>query len=159
MKSKIFRALLLLLPITYSALSLANDRVLQICQADGQVITIKLEEEPFAVFKGDTLLIKSKSQELMFNLEGGASIQALYIVSEETSINTFNDSKPFLNVKGDYIEGSGWQANSTFILYDINGKKIREATVNKNGNIKLPLKKKGIFLLKTSFSTIKINNL
>lgn len=156
MKNYLRGVFLLLAALVISIGMNAEDNVLKILRPDGQLVSISLDEKPSAKFVGETLVITSKSQELTFNLDDGSIVQAKFINGGETAIEKVDTAHPVLNITSYGIEGSGWKARSTFYLYSLNGELLSTSVVNEDGTVRMSIGKKGIYLIKTSFSTFKI---
>ena len=150
-------ALLLFLSFGINIWMYADDNVLKILKPDGQIISVKLEEKPLAKFVGEALVITTQSQELTFNLDDGSVFQATFINGTETAIGNIDEIHPIINITSYGIEGADWEAHSMVYLYDISGKLLSTSIVKEDGTIKMPILKKGTYLIKTSISSFKIN--
>lgn len=154
-----FRGVFFLLTALVISISVnAEDNVLNILKPDGQQVSIRLDEKPSAKFVGETLVITSMSQELTINLDDGSIVQAKFI-NGLTGVDKVDAANPVLNITSYGIEGSGWKAKSTFYLYSLSGELLSTSVVNEEGTVRMPIGKKGIYLVKTSFSTFKIRKL
>lgn len=154
-----FRGVFLLLTALVISISVnAEDNVLKILKPDGQQVSIRLDEKPSAKFVGETLVITSMSQELTINLDDGSIVQAKFI-NGLTGVDKVDTANPVLNITSYGIEGSGWKPRSTFYLYSLSGELLSTSVVNEDGTVRMPIGKKGIYLVKTSFSSFKIRKL
>lgn len=159
MKNSLRGVFLFLTALIVSIRMNAQDNILKILRPDGQQVSIKLDDKPSAKFVGDTLVITTQSQELTFNLDDGSIVQATFINGAETAVEKNDSALPVLNISSYGIEGSGWKARSIFYLYNLSGELLSTSMVNDDGTIKMPISNKGIYLIKTSFSTFKIKKL
>ena len=152
------RKLLSLLILFVFALSAKADNApgIKVLLEDGTSHLFLLEDNPVAKFKGGVLVITSKKQEISVNLDEGALVQVAY-VNENDGIREMGDGQQFVYRITDYgMDANGLRPNTMVYVYDLTGAVVAKATVGQDGSMRVPLNGHGVFIVRTSSSSIKI---
>lgn len=132
-----------------------NAPAIKIVLENGTSHIFQLEDNPSAKFQGEVLVITSKKQEVSVDLGNDDVVQVLYVNGDD--IHEMKDGQTSVYRISDYgLDADGLRPNSIVYVYDLKGAVIAKATVGQDGSLKLPLNGKGVFIVKTSFSSIKI---
>lgn len=132
-----------------------NGTAIKILLDDGTSHIFQLEDNPTASFNGDILVITCKKQEVSVNLDNGAVVQVMYVINDD--INEVKNGHQSIYRITDYgLDANGLKPNTVVYVYDLNGAVIAEANVGQDGSLRIPLRGKGVFIVKTSISSIKI---
>ena len=132
-----------------------NASAIKIVLENGTSHIFQLEDNPSAKFQGEMLVITSKTQEVSVDLGNDAVVQVLYVNGDD--IHEIKDGQTSVFRISDYgLDANGLKPNTMVYVYDLKGAVIAKATVGKDGSLKLPLKGEGVFVVKTSVSSIKI---
>lgn len=153
MKNRLF-----LLILSVFALSVMAEKTpsVKILLEDGTSHFFLLEDNPKACFVGDTLVITSKNMEVCINLGNSEVVQVMY-VNDYDDIHELKDGFQFVYRFTDYgLEANGLRPNTIVYVYDIKGVLIARTPVRQDGSLRVPLKDKGVFIIKTSVSSIII---
>ena len=132
-----------------------NASAIKIMLENGTSHIFQLEDNPSAKFQGEVLVITSKTQEVSVDLGNDAVVQVLYVNGDD--IHEIKDGQTSVFRISDYgLDANGLKPNTMVYVYDLKGAVIAKATVGQDGSLKLPLKGEGVFVVKTSVSSIKI---
>ena len=148
------KLLLTLLFVTFVAK--ANDIGIKVILSDGSSMVFLIDEDPVAKFIDDALVIKSKEKEMTVNLNDGSFVQVLFIGNETAISEVRNGVAPIFHITDEGLEESHLMANSDIYLYDVRGILIAKAVADQEGRVKIPLNDDGVYIVKTSVTTIKI---
>lgn len=153
--SNYLRGVLLLLAFALSVVSKADDRVLQIWQADGNVINIKLDESPKTKYVEGDLVITTAKSSIAYPLEkvrkytyatiaDGIAVPAVMVASFS------ND--------GETLSFSGLKSGTTASLYNMSGQLLQKQTTGASGKLDISVSNQpaGIYLVKVNDVTYKI---
>ena len=124
--------------------------------SDGTTQFLLLEDEPSARFKGDTLVVTSKQQEVCVSLADGFIVGVTYV--DEVTRIAEAEKKPHsvFRMSESGFEASGLTPKSYVYVYDLRGVVVGKSVVHDDGTISIPLASKGIYVVKTSVSSFKI---
>ena len=132
-----------------------NAPAIKILLEDGTSHFFLLEDNPTASFNGDVLVINSKKQEVSVSLDNGAFVQVIYVNYDDIyEINDGQQSVYRITDKG--LDAKGLKPNTIVYVYDIKGTVIAKSIVGQDGSLNVPLNGRGVFIVKTSISSIKI---
>lgn len=132
-----------------------NAPAIKLLLEDGTSHIFLLEDNPKASFNGDVLVITSKKQEISVSLDNDNVIKIMYVNFDD--IHDGKDGHQFVyRITDNKLEAKGLRPNTVVYVYDLNGKVLVEAQVGKDGSLSVPLDGKGVFIVKTSISSIKI---
>ena len=133
-----------------------NASAIKIVLENGTSHIFQLEDNPSAKFQGEMLVITSKKQKVSVDLGKDAVVQVLY-VNENDDIHEMKDGQTSVYRISDYgLDADGLRPNSIVYVYDLKGAVIAKAAVRQDGSVTIPLNGNGVFIVKTSVSSIKI---
>ncbi len=122
---------------------------------DGTSHIFLLEDNPTASFNGDVLVITSKKQEISVSLDNGTVLQVIY-VNYDGIQEAINGHNSVFRITDYGLDAKGLKPNTIVYVYDLEGKVIAKSIVGQDGSLNIPLNGKGVFIVKTSISSIKI---
>lgn len=150
--------LLLIAGVLVSVTSKASNKVLQIWQADGQIVTISLNEEPVTTYSEGNLIITTTNTTITYPLE---NVQR-YTYAENTPISEGDGLpdgiKSIFSNDGETLTFKGLKSNADINIYSPSGQLIR--TVKANGDkvaVSLSQLPTGVYLVKANGVTYKIS--
>ena len=149
--------LLLIAGVLVSVTSKASNKVLQIWQADGQIVTISLNEEPVTTYSEGNLIITTISTTITYPLE---QVDRYTYVTENMSEGDGvpDGIKGILSNDGETLTFKGLKSISGICIYSASGQLIR--TVKANGDkvaVSLSQLPTGVYLVKANGVTYKIS--
>ena len=149
--------LLLIAGVLVSVTSKASNKVLQIWQADGQIVTISLNEEPVTTYSEGNLIITTTNTTITYPLEQvDRYTYAMESVSEGDGVP--DGIKGILSNDGETLTFKGLKSTSDICIYSASGQLIR--TVKANGDkvaVSLSQLPTGVYLVKANGVTYKIS--
>lgn len=151
---KKFFSLLILFVFALSVVA-EDAPAIKILLGDGTSHIFLLEDNPTASFNGDVLVITSKKQEISVSLDNGAVLQVIY-VNYDGIQEAMNGHHPVFRITDYGLDAKGLKPNTIVYVYDLKGNVIAKSTVGQDGSLNVPLNGKGVFIVKTSISSIKI---
>lgn len=150
--------LLLIAGVLVSVTSKASNKVLQIWQADGQIVTISLNEEPVTTYSEGNLIITTTNTTITYPLE---EVQR-YTYAEDTPISEGDGVpdgiKSIFSNDGETLTFKGLKSTSDICIYSASGQLIR--TFKANGDkiaVSLSQLPTGVYLVKANGVTYKIS--
>ena len=153
----IISILALALALAYQLPTWADGRTLQIWQADGQIVTISLNEEPVTTYSEGNLIITTISTTITYPLE---QVDRYTYVTENMSEGDGvpDGIKGILSNDGETLTFKGLKSISGICIYSASGQLIR--TVKANGDkvaVSLSQLPTGVYLVKANGVTYKIS--
>ena len=135
-----------------------NEPAIKVLMEDGASHIFLLEDNPSAKFKGEELVITSKKHEVSVELDNDAVVQVMYIsYSDNDGIQEMkNGQQPVYRISDNGLDAKGLKPNTIVYVYDLKGAVIAQAAVRQDGSVTIPLNGNGVFVVKTSASSIKI---
>ncbi len=148
-------SLLLLLVFAVSGKA-DNATAIKLLLEDGSSQVFQLDDNPKAFFQGEALVIASKKQEIRVSLDKGAVAQVMYVSASDGIREMSDGHQSVFRVSDDGLNASGLKPGSMVYVYDISGAVVAKAIAGKDGSLTVPLSGKGVFVVKTAVSSIKI---
>lgn len=149
--------LVLALALAYQLPTWADGHALQIWQADGQIVTISLNEEPVTTYSEGNLIITTTSTTITYPLE---QIDRYTYVTENVSEGDGvpDGIKSIFSNDGETLTLKGLKSISEICIYSASGQLIR--TVKASGDkvaVSLSQLPTGVYLVKANGVTYKIS--
>lgn len=133
----------------------ADDKVLQIWQSDGQVMTIKLSEEPKTSYADGNLVIKTTTSSVTFPLE---KVRKFTYSDESSGIGSPISMRSEISADGETLTFTNLKPRTTIQLYNVAGQLLR--TVRSDGQSKATVSVSrfpiGVYVVKVNGVTYKI---
>ena len=151
----IAKVLLLAFLWLYSSAANADDMMLQIWQADGQVVSINLNDEPRTTYNDGNLVITTTKVTITYPLE---NVKRYTYVSASNGISSPGVSKAKLSANGETLTFTGLKAGTSIILYNVAGQLLRRVTPSSEGYAIVSVSKlpTGVYIVKMNDATYKI---
>lgn len=153
MKLRLFFLFFLSIAMTAKA---DDINAIKVLMEDGTSQIFMLEDDPYAKFEGDMLVIASKKQELSVSMQTNDFVQVMYINNYDLIRDIGNGLQTFYRITDFGLEATGLKPGTEFYVYDINGTVSVKAVVGQDGTVKVALKGNGVYVVKTSISSLKI---
>ena len=157
-KKMLTTALLLLLTTLLPTVAHAKERLLQVWQTDGQVVTISLNKEPVTTYENRNLIITTTNTTITYPLEQVSRFTYAVeeIVSEGDGVP--DGIKNILSNDGETMTFKGLKSNTDIQIYSASGQLLR--TVKPNGDkaaVSLSQLPTGVYLVKANGVIYKIS--
>ena len=150
------RVLLLVSVLICQIHAMADSQAIQVVLANGTSEFFFLQDEPSAKFDGKMLVLKSQRIEMHVNFDGDDVVKVIYVDAPD-GIKEMKEHNQLAYRIDDYgIEAAGLEPGSTIYLYDMKGALVAKTTVSSDGNVRMPISGKGVYIVKTSVSSFKI---
>ena len=149
------KKLLILFILLVSALAVkADDMLLQIWQADGQVVTIALSEEPVTRYADGNLIITTTKTSITYPLE---KVRKYTYVSAD-GISSLEGMKSRLSQDGETLIFSGLSQGTEITMYSTSGLVLRKVKSGSQAKITVSVSDlpPGVYLVKVNSVTYKI---
>ena len=145
--------LLVVLCLCSSAIK-ADDMVLQVLLADGQTMSINLNEEPRTTYSDGNLIITTTKTTITYPLENVKH----YTYLSTNAISTPKGAEAFFSTDGETLTFKGLKAGMSVNLYNVACQLLRSVTPNSGGHTIISVSKlpTGVYVVKTSGATYKI---
>ena len=151
------RVLLLALVMSSHIPSFADGTAIKLMLSDGNSHLFLLEDEPYARFIGDTLVISSKKNEINIILDSGNIVKVVYIDDVPSSVDELKEMNlPSFLINEFGITVMGLEPKTNVFIYDLKGVLVSKAVVERDGSIQIPINGTGIYVVKTEVSSFKI---
>lgn len=119
---KNMKRILFLLALTTAAATQADDRVLKVWQADGQVLTISLADEPRTTYSDGNLIITSSKSSVTLPLE---RVRRYTYESVANGIDEAKGVRAAFSRDGETLTLTGLQPGTAIFLYNVAGQLLR----------------------------------
>ena len=124
-------------------------------QLNGASCFFLMEDEPVSKISNDVLTITTKTEEVRFPLNGNAAMFTFVdLISHIVEIAEIR--QPFFRFSDLAVEAIGLQPETTFSLYDQDGRLTAETIVGKDSYAKLPVKSPGYYTVKSADAAFTI---
>ena len=119
-------------------------------------VTFAIDKKPVVTFENDSLIIISESNEFVVPIE---DVESYKILNFTTSQDKIKEVISVPIIEEGHVYYKQLPAGSQIRIYDITGKKLRVYTADKIGNVDIDLSSlpKGIFVISSSISNIKVS--
>lgn len=158
-KLKMKRLLLSLITILLvSLMSKADNKVLQIWQADGQIVTISLNEEPRTTYSDGNLVITTTKTTITYPLEQVWKYTYVLEGSISEGDGVPDGIKSILSEDGETLTFKGLKAGTEVLLYSASGQLVRRLSAANDNNVavSVSLLPTGVYIVKANNATYKI---
>jgi hypothetical protein len=149
------KRLLFLFILFVSALAVkADDMLLQIWQADGQVLTIALSEEPVTRYADGNLIITTTKTSITYPLE---KVRKYTYISTD-GISSLEGMKSRLSQDGETLTFSGLSQGTEITIYSASGLVLRKVKSGPQSKTTVSVSDfpPGVYLVKVNSLTYKI---
>ena len=145
---------LLLIVLFTAAMAKADDMVLQVLLADGQVVSINLNEEPRTTYQDGNLVITSTKNTVSYPLEKVRRftyVSATGIVSPKTVGASFSND-------GETLTFKGLKPHTKIYLYNVAGQLLKTIDSGEQGQTVISASHMpvGVYVVKVNGGTFKI---
>lgn len=133
----------------------ADDRVLQVWQADGQVLNISLSEEPKTTYSDGNLVITTTKTTISYPLE---QVKKYTYTTVETGISGPEAMKAMFSADGESLMFTDIKPNTTVFLFNVAGQLLRSFNAGKCSNFSVSVSTlpAGVYVVKANGITSKI---
>ena len=149
------RPLLIAVMCIYGVAAMADDMVLQVWLADGQIVSINLNEEPRTTYNEGKLVITTTKTTITYPLE---NVKRYTYVSSANSINTPNTTGTTFSADGETLTFTGLKTDTSIMLYNVAGRLLHSITPDSAGHAVVSVSRlpKGVYIVKMNDATYKI---
>ena len=150
------KLLLLFLSFTAVFVAKADDQVLRIWQADGQVQTIKLDEQPVTKYVDGNLVITTTRTTITYPLD---KVRKYTYGSVTDGITIPQVMNAAFSKDGETLTFTNLKPQTGIALYNVSGQLLRQESAPQNGKAvisvsNLPV---GVYVVKVNGATYKIS--
>ena len=149
------RIILLLLFFATLTVVKADDRVLQVWLADGQVVSISLNDEPRTTYQDGNLVITTSKNSVTYPLE---QVKRFTYVSLADGIDAPRAVGAAFSTDGETLTFTGLQPHTSIYLYNVAGQLLKTLDSGDRSKAvisasRLPI---GVYIVKVNGGTYKI---
>ena len=149
------KTLLLFLMIVFAFMAKADDRVLQVWQADGLIINFNLNEEPKTTYVDGNLVITTTKTTITYPLE---KVKKYTYAATATGISTAQAMNATISKNGETLTFTGLANGTEIMLYNATGLLLRSIDSGEKSKITisvsdLPI---GVYFVKVNGVTYKM---
>lgn len=149
--------LLLIMVVLVNMTSKADNRVLQIWQTDGQIMTISLNEEPRTTYSDGNLIITTTRTTITYPLEQVWKYTYVLDGSISEGDGVPDGIKSILSDDGETLTFKGLKKNTEIQLYSTSGQLLRKFKANSNQvAVSISQLPTGVYIVKANNATYKI---
>ena len=149
------RKILFLFVLAVTLAAQANDRVLKVWQADGQVLTISLADEPRTTYSDGNLIITSAKTSVTLPLE---RVLRYTYESAANGVDEVKAVRAAFSKDGETLTLTGLKPGTAIYLYNVAGQLLR--TINSGDQPKVVVSVSnfpaGVYVVKANDVTYKI---
>ena len=149
------RKILFLLVLAVTVAAQADDRVLKVWQADGQVLTISLADEPRTTYSDGNLIITSSKSSVTLPLE---KVRRYTYESAASGIDEAKAVRATFSRDGETLTLTGLKPGTSIYLYNVAGQLLR--TIDSGTQPKVVVSVShlpaGVYVVKANDVTYKI---
>lgn len=147
--------LLMVVGMACSLPAMADDHVLQVWQADGTVMNIKLSDEPKTSYQNGNLVIKTANNTITLPLE---TVKKYTYATLPTGISTPKAVEASFSSNGETLTLSGLKIGSTVELYNAAGQLLKTITIAQQGSTVVSVSQfpYGVYVVKANGVTYKL---
>ena len=144
--------MLLIMFVLVNMTSMADNKILHIWQADGQIMTISLNEEPITTYSDGNLIITTTNTTISYPLE--QIWKYTYVLDGSISPDVI---KSILSEDGETFTFKGLKQNTDIQLYSASGQLLRKYKANSNQvAVSISQLPAGVYIVKANGVTYKI---
>ena len=149
------KGIVLLLALTASLAAAAADRALKVWQADGQVLTINLADEPRTTYNNGNLMITSKQISVTLLLE---KVRRYTYVDVANGIDERQGVRAAFSNNGEVLTLTGLSQGTRVMLYNTAGQLLRHLTADGGGKLAVSVAAlpTGVYVVKVKDVTDKL---
>lgn len=149
------RSLLLILAAVFALIAKADDRVLQVWQSDGQVVTISLNEEPRTTYRDGNLVITTTRTVITYPLEKVKRFTYASVADGITSPKTMTAA---FSKDGETLTLTGLKPGTAIMMYNVAGQLLRKIDSGDRSKISVTASDlpTGVYVVKANDVTYKI---
>lgn len=151
------KKLLLLLAVLFAAFSAkADDWVLQVLLSDGQVVSIKLSEEPRTTYQDGRLVITTNNYSVSYPLE---SVKRFTYVSTDEVIDAIKAIEATFSNDGETLTFTSLKPHTKIYLYNVAGQLLKTFDSGNRDKIVISASQypSGVYVVKVNGGTYKIS--
>lgn len=156
-KRNLFCMRLLLLSVLslFSSTVKAEDMVLQVWLADGQILSINLSEEPRTTYNDGNLVITTTKTAISYPLE---KVKRYTYASASNGISSPNVVKATFSADGETLTFNGLKTGTSIMLYNVAGQLLRKVAPTTEGRAAVSVSQlpTGVYVVKMNDATYKI---
>ena len=156
-KRNLFCMRLLLLSVLslFSSTVKAEDMVLQVWLADGQILSINLSEEPRTTYNDGNLVITTTKTAISYPLE---KVKRYTYASASNGISSPNVVKATFSADGETLTFNGLKTGTSIMLYNVAGQLLRKVAPTTEGRAAVSVSQlpTGVYVVKMNDVTYKI---
>lgn len=133
----------------------ADDMVLQVWLADGQTMSINLNEEPRTTYSDGNLVIMTTKTTVTFPLE---KVKKFTYRDASNGISQPNVVKAAFSADGETLSFSDLKSGTTILLYNVAGQLLRSVTPDSGNRAVVSVSQlpTGVYVVKMNDATYKI---
>ena len=154
-----FAIVMLLIAIMVLSVAKATDRLLQIWQVDGKIVTINLNDEPVTTYVDGNLVITTTKVTITYPLE--QVTRYTYIEDEAVSEGDGvpNGIRSVLLGDNESLIFKGLKSNTEIRLYSTSGRLVQALKANDGNDVAVSISQLpvGVYLVKVNGVTYKIS--
>lgn len=149
------RSLLLILAAVFALIAKADDRVLQVWQSDGQVVTISLNEEPRTTYRDGNLVITTTRTVITYPLE---KVKRFTYASVADGITSPKAMTAAFSKDGETLTLTGLKPGTAIIMYNVAGQLLRKIDSGDRSKVSVTVSDlpTGVYVVKANDVTYKI---
>ena len=156
-KRNLFCIRLLLLSVfcLFVSTVMAEDLVLQVWLADGQVMSINLNEEPRTTYNDGNLVITTTKTTISYPLE---KVKRYTYASVSSGITSPKGVEATFSADGETLTFKGLKTGTSIMLYNVAGQLLRKVTPTTEGQAAVSVSKlpTGVYVVNMNDATYKI---
>lgn len=154
-KRTMTKVLLLAVLCLCSSAIKADDMVLQVWLADGQTMSINLNEEPRTTYSDGNLVIMTTKTTVTFPLE---KVKKFTYRDASNGISQPNVVKAAFSADGETLSFSDLKSGTTILLYNVAGQLLRSVTPDSGNRAVVSVSQlpTGVYVVKMNDATYKI---
>lgn len=148
--------LLLFMLFAISTSTMADDQVLQVWLSDGQVQTIKLDEQPVTKYADGNLVITTTRTSITYPLE---QVRKYTYTTQADGITNTKSIGVTYSADGETLTFSNLKPQTDIAVYNVSGQLLRKQTSSGSGDAivscsHMPV---GVYVVKVNGATYKIS--
>ena len=149
------RLLLLSVLFLFTSTVMAEDLVLQVWLADGQVMSINLNEEPRTTYDDGNLVFTTTKTTISYPLE---HVKRYTYVSSSSGISSPKGVEATFSADGETLTFKGLNAGMSIMLYNVAGQLLRKVAPTTEGHAAISVSQlpTGVYVVKMNDATYKI---
>jgi hypothetical protein len=156
-KRNLFGMRLLLLSVfcLFVSTVMAEDQVLKVWLADGQVMSTNLNEEPRTTYNDGNLVITTTKTTISYPLE---QVKRYTYASASSGITSPKSAEATFSADGETLTFKGLKTGTSIMLYNVAGQLLRKVTPTTEGHAAVSVSKlpTGVYVVKMNDATYKI---